>query len=453
MLPSHTLSGQHSEMDASKESVIHPSAIVSKVTRRIVPYIFVCYIFNYLDRFNVSFAALQMSSDLGFSDMVYGLGASMFFIGYVFFEIPSNLIMEKVGARVWIARIMISWGVISTCMMWVNSVASFYSLRFLLGVAEAGFFPGMVLYLTYWIPAAERARAFALFLTSTALAGVIGGPISGALFRMEGLYGLKGWQWLFLLEGIPAVFFGCLTLFYLVDRPDQAKWCSPDERNWLTGVMQRETESKQVSGGWTLRQALTHSKVWRLCWLYFSIVISFYGVAFWLPQVLKSLSGLDNATVATLSALPYLAASIVMVLVANHSDRTAERRWHVAASAFAGALGLLSTIYFLQYQLPWLAFVSLCIATSGIWSTLGPFWSLPTMFLSGTAAAGGIALINSVGNAGGFVGPYVIGYIRQATQSFTNGMLVLAGTLVIAGILALRIETDLTSPQNSDNVQ
>jgi len=220
LLPSHTLSGQHSEMDASKESVIHPSAIVSKVTRRIVPYIFVCYIFNYLDRFNVSFAALQMSSDLGFSDMVYGLGASMFFIGYVFFEIPSNLIMEKVGARVWIARIMISWGVISTCMMWVNSVASFYSLRFLLGVAEAGFFPGMVLYLTYWIPAAERARAFALFLTSTALAGVIGGPISGALFRMEGLYGLKGWQWLFLLEGIPAVFFGCLTLFYLVDRPD-----------------------------------------------------------------------------------------------------------------------------------------------------------------------------------------------------------------------------------------
>ncbi len=412
--------------------------MLSKVTRRIIPYIFLCYIVNYLDRFNISFAALQMSSDLGFSEMVYGLGASMFFLGYVLFEIPSNLIMEKVGARLWIARIMISWGVISTCMMGVKTAAGFYSLRFLLGVAEAGFFPGMILYLSYWIPAAQRGRAFALFLTSTSLAGVFGGPISGALFRMEGLYGLKGWQWLFLLEGLPAIVLGCVTLFYLVDKPDQAKWLTPEQRTWLSHVMQRENEAKQLRHGWTLRLALTHPKVWRLCWLYFSIVISFYGIAFWLPQILKSFSGVDNATAATLSALPYFAASIAMVVVAKHSDRTGERRWHVAGSAFAGASGLALAAYFRQRQSPWFAFLSICIAASGIWSTLGPFWSLSTAFLSGTAAAGGVALINSVGNIGGFVGPYLIGYVRQTTQSFTTGMLVLAATLVIAALLALR---------------
>jgi MFS transporter, ACS family, tartrate transporter len=426
-------------MNASNETIVDSSLIIAKVTRRIVPYIFLCYIVNYLDRFNVSFAALQMSSDLGFSEMVYGLGASMFFVGYVFFEIPSNLIMEKVGARIWIARIMISWGAVSICMMLVRGAPSFYALRFLLGVAEAGFFPGMILYLTYWIPAAERARAFALFLTSTSLAGVIGGPLSGALFRLDGLHGLKGWQWLFLMEGIPAVALGCVTLVYLVDRPGQAKWLSPADREWLSGVMDKENESKRLSHGWTLRQALTHSKVWRLCLLYFSIVISFYGVAFWLPQVVKSFSRLDNTTVASLSALPYVAASIAMVLVAHHSDRTGERRWHVAAPAFAGAFGLGAAVFFLQHQSPWLAFVSICVAASGIWSTLGPFWSLPTAFLSGTAAAGGVALINSVGNIGGFVGPYVVGYVRETTQSFTNGMLILALTLLIAGFLALRV--------------
>ena len=440
----HTFAGKNvvgpTNVNDSNEASTDPSSIVSKVAWRIVPYIFLCYIVNYLDRFNVSFAALQMSSDLGFSEVVYGLGASMFFVGYVIFEIPSNLIMEKVGARVWIARIMISWGVVSTCMMMVTTAMSFYALRFLLGVAEAGFFPGMILYLTYWIPAVQRARAFALFLTSTSLAGVFGGPISGAIFRMEGLYGLKGWQWLFLLEGIPAVLLGCVTLFYLVDRPAQAKWLSAKDREWLSRIMDKENETKQLNHGWTLRQALTHSKIWRLCLLYFSIVISFYGVAFWLPQVVKSLSGLDNTTVATLSALPYVAASIAMVLVANHSDRTGERRWHVAAPAFAGAFGLGSAVYFLQHQSPWLAFLSICVAASGIWSTLGPFWSLPTAFLSGPAAAGGVALINSVGNVGGFVGPTVVGYVRQQTHSFTNGMLVLAATLLVAGFLALRVK-------------
>ncbi len=422
------------------QSSIDPNAVVAKVSRRIVPYIFLCYIINYLDRFNVSFAALEMSSDLGFSEMAYGLGASMFFVGYVFFEIPSNLIMEKVGARVWIARIMITWGLVSTCMLLVRTPSNFYLLRFLLGVAEAGFFPGMILYLTYWIPAVERARAFALFLTSTSLAGVFGGPISGALLKLGGLYGLKGWQWLFLLEGIPAILLGFVTLLYLDDKPEQAKWLLPDEREWLSNIIRKEHETKSVSHRLTLWQALKHPRVWRLCLLYFSIIISFYGIAFWLPQVVKNFSDLSNSTVAVLSALPYLCASLLMVIVANHSDKTAERRWHVAMPALAGSVGLGMAVYFLEQHHPLAAFFAICLAASGIWSTLGPFWSLPTAFLSGTAAAGGVALINSVGNIGGFVGPYVIAYVKQATQSFTNGMLVLAATLLIAAVLALTVK-------------
>ena len=413
--------------------------VVKKVARRIVPYIFICYIINYLDRFNVSFAALEMSGDLGFSEMTYGLGASMFFVGYVFFEIPSNLIMLRVGARIWIARIMMTWGLASTCMIFVKSPFNFYLLRFLLGVAEAGFFPGMILYLTYWIPAGERARAFALFLTSTSLAGVIGGPISGTLFKMGGVYGLKGWQWLFLLEGVPAILLGWVTLFYLVDKPEQANWLSSAERNWLSETIKKEQEDKKLGHSLTLWQALKHPRVWQLCLLYFSVVISFYGVAFWLPQIVKSFSGLSNSAVAMLSAVPYLSASICMVIIANHSDKTGERKWHVALPAFAGCLGLGLAVFFLENHYPLPAFFSLCLAASGIWSTLGPFWSLPTAFLGGTAAAGGVALINSIGNVGGFVGPYIIGYIKQTTQSFTSGMLVLAGTLLIASFLALRV--------------
>ena len=413
--------------------------VVKKVARRIVPYIFICYIINYLDRFNVSFAALEMSGDLGFSEMTYGLGASMFFVGYVFFEIPSNLIMLRVGARIWIARIMMTWGLASTCMIFVKSPFNFYLLRLLLGVAEAGFFPGMILYLTYWIPAGERARAFALFLTSTSLAGVVGGPISGTLFKMGGVYGLKGWQWLFLLEGVPAILLGFVTLFYLVDKPEQANWLSSAERNWLSETIKKEQEDKKLGHSLTLWQALKHPRVWQLCLLYFSVVISFYGVAFWLPQIVKSFSGLSNSAVAMLSAVPYLSASICMVIIANHSDKTRERRWHVALPAFAGCLGLGLAVFFLENHYPLPAFFSLCLAASGIWSTLGPFWSLPTAFLGGTAAAGGVALINSIGNVGGFVGPYIIGYIKQTTQSFTSGMLVLAGTLLIAGFLALRV--------------
>jgi MFS transporter, ACS family, tartrate transporter len=427
---------------------IEPARVMRKVTRRLIPYLFVCYVVNYLDRINVGYAALEMKADLGFSDAVYGLGASMFFVGYVLFEIPSNLIMERVGARLWIARIMISWGALSSCMMFVKTAHGFYLLRFFLGAAEAGFFPGTILYLTHWIPAKERARAVALFLTSTALSGVFGGPLSGALLKLGGAHGLAGWQWLFLLEGVPAVALGLVTLAYLDDRPEQARWLTPEERQWLGEKMRAEQQEKLARHGQTLLTALAHPKVLQLCVLYFSVIIGFYGVVFWLPQILKNFSGLSNAMVGIVSAVPYLIAAIGMVLVGNHSDRTGERGRHVAAAALAGAAGLaLSAV--LQHHSPALAFAALCLAALGIWSTLGPFWSMPTEFLAGSAAAGGIALVNSIGNVGGFVGPYVVGYFKERSGDFADGLFALAAALLIGSGLAFYLASrhDAASPR------
>jgi ACS family tartrate transporter-like MFS transporter len=420
--------------------MIDASAVAAKVTRRLIPYLFLCYVVNYLDRFNISFAALEMKADLGLGDAVYGLGAGMFFAGYVTFEIPSNLILQRVGARWWIARIMITWGALSCCMMFVRTPGSFYTLRFLLGLAEAGFLPGILFYLTHWIPAHDRARVFALFLTSTALAGVVGGPVSAALLKLRGLGGLAGWQWLFLVEGLPAVVLGVTTLLYLPDRISHARWLSAAEQGWLEDTLQAERATMQKAHGLTLWQALTHGRVWRLCLLYFSTIISFYGVAFWLPQIVQSFSGLGNAATSLISTLPYVAASIGMILVARHSDHTGERRRHVALPAFTAAGGLLLGAAVQRH--PTLAFLALCLSATGIWSTLGPFWSIPTAFLSGTAAAGGIALINSVGNVGGFVGPTIMGFLKERTHRFESGLLVLAATLVVAGVLALSLPED-----------
>src|ERR1051325_4455709 len=375
---------------------VDPERVRRKVVRRLIPYLFICYIVNYIDRINVGYAALEMKTDLGFSDAVYGLGASMFFVGYVLFEIPSNLIMERVGARIWIARIMISWGAVSSCMMFVKTPAMFYLLRFLLGVAEAVFFPATILYLPHWVPAKERARAVALFLTSTALSGVIGGPLSGLLMNLGGRGGLAGWQWLFVIEGVPAVILGFVTLAYLSDRPEQARWLGAGEREWLGAAMRAEQEEKRLRHSHTLLTALVDRKVWGLCLLYFTIIISFYGVVFWLPQIVKNFSGMSNLMVGVVSAVPYLIASIAMVLIGNHSDKTGERRRHVAMPALAGSIGLILSAL-LQSHSPLLASLALCLPAPGLWSARGPFWSLPTEFLSGTAAAGGIALINSVG--------------------------------------------------------
>jgi MFS transporter, ACS family, tartrate transporter len=412
-------------------------ATSAKVTRRLIPFMFVLYIVAFLDRVNVGFAALQMNEDLGFSEAVYGLGAGIFFIGYFLFEVPSNLILERIGARVWIARIMITWGTISMAMFLVQGPVSFYVLRFLLGVAEAGFFPGMILYLTYWFPARERAQKVALFMIAVPIAGVIGSPLSGALLTLDGLAGLAGWQILFLAEGLPAVILGFVVFFYLPDGPNDARWLEPEERSWLREALERENRDKVNQGRYTARQALTSGRVWLLCAVYFGIVTSLYGVSLWLPLIIEDFSGLGEFAVGLLGAIPYVAGAVGMVLFARHSDTTGERRWHVAVATVVATTGLVLTG--LVGTVPALEMVALALAALGIYSTLATFWSLPTAFLSGTAAAAGIALINSFGNLGGFVGPYIVGYLSDTTGNFYAGLLLLAALVLVAGLLTLAV--------------
>ena len=405
-----------------------------KVRRRLIPFLFLLYIVAYLDRINVSFAALQMNEDLGFSAAVYGFGAGIFFVSYVLFEVPSNLLLHRIGVRIWIARIMITWGIASSAMMFVQGTASFYTLRFILGAAEAGFFPGIILYLTRWFPAAERARAIALFMTATALAGVIGGPVSGLLLAMDGFGGLRGWQWLFLLEGLPAVILGFAVLAWLPDSPKEATWLAVAERDWLTARLDEEDASKAGSAHATFGPALRSVKLWALAWLYFSIIITFYGVSFWLPQILQSLSGQSDLQVAFLSALPYIVAALGMVLVAKRSDQTGRRAELVALGACVGILGFAAAALVTD---PVASLVALSVAALGIWGTLGPFWAMPPTFLRGAAAAGGIAVINSIGNIGGFAGPYIVGAAREATGNFSAGLWVMAGCLAVGVVIAM----------------
>ncbi len=403
----------------------------------------------YLDRVNVGFASLDMNRDLEFSAAVYGMGSGIFFLSYTLLEVPSNLMLARIGARVWIARIMLTWGVVSTAMIFVGSPISFYVLRFLLGAAEAGFFPGLILYLTHWFPARERARAVALFMTATAIAGVIGAPLSSALLQLDGAWGLRGWQWLFLSEGLPAILLAPVVLAFLTERPAEAKWLTPGEREWLGREM--DTEHADTSHAIvTLRGALTSARLWIVSLPYFAIVIAFYGITFWLPQIVQRSSGLGSATVVLLTAIPYVSAAIGMVLIGSSSDRTGERRWHVAVPCLIGAAGFVLTV--LAPQTPTASLITLSIAAFGIWGTLGPFWTLPTAFLRGSAAAGGIALVNSIGNVGGFVGPFLMGWIREATGSFSAGLLTLAAILVCGAGLVLSIRTGpekIPGPVNS----
>nr|WP_207955921.1 MFS transporter [Rubrobacter marinus] len=409
-----------------------------KATLRLIPLLFVLYIVSFLDRVNVGFAALQMNEDLGFSDAVYGLGAGIFFIGYFVFEVPSNLIMERVGARVWIARIMFTWGAISAAMFLVQGPVSFYVLRFLLGVAEAGFFPGMILYLTYWFPARERARRVAYFMAAIPIAGVIGSPLSGYLLTLDGLLGLAGWQVMFLAEGIPAILLGFVVLYYLPDGPNDARWLEPEEREWMSGALAREDGIKADRGGYTTRQALLNGKVWLLSAVYFGVVTSLYGVSLWLPSSSRISPGSAPWRSACSGRSPTWRGR-------RHGDprptlrqdrRAAPARRHRGVRGGDrldpdGATGS-----------PVVEMAALTIASLGIYGTLATFWSLPTAFLSGTAAAAGIALINSVGNLGGFVGPYAVGALSDATGSFYAGLLLLAAAVFAAGILALVVRHD-----------
>ncbi len=391
-----------SDLETKKEeSSSLEKRTMRRVTLRLIPFMFILYIVAYLDRINVGFAALQMNAELHLSHAVFGLGSGIFFIGYFLFEIPSNLILQRVGARLWIARIMVSWGLISSALMFVSGPKSFYALRFLLGLAEAGFFPGMILYLTYWFPIRYMARNVALFMTATSLAGVIGGPVSGALLEMHGFGGLSGWQWLFLLEGVPAVILGVVVLFYLPERPEKAAWLPQAEKVWLLDQLVTEQQDKGNEAERNLLQALKSGRVWVLCLIYFSLVVAMYGVTLWMPLILSDLSGWRDLGVGLVSLIPYLAAALFMIVMGASSDRTGERRLHISGSLILAALGFILSIFAdsLTGKI-----ICLLIAAAGIWGALGPFWALAGSFLSGTGAAGGIALINSVETSEGSSG-------------------------------------------------
>ena len=410
--------------------------VVRTLTWRLVTFLFLLYIVAYLDRINLGFAALQMQQQLGFTDAVYGFGAGVFFAGYFLFQVPSNLVLERVGARRWIAVLMILWGMISASMALVTSVRSFYALRFLLGAAEAGFFPGVILYLKNWFPARARARTVARFMTAAPLAGVVGGPLSGALLGLHHKAGLAGWQWMFLLEGIPAIVLGAIVWAYLVDRPALAHWLSEEQREWLQQTLLAEANASPESESNPLA-AFRMGRIWILALVYCGVNTVSYGVSMWLPNLIKSLGGMSNFAIGVLSAIPYVAAAITMVFVGLSSDRSGERRWHAAVPAFAGAIaiGLAGGTTSLATAV---ALVS--IAVVGVFSMMGPFWAMPTALLSATTAAAGIAFINSVGNLGGFFGPYVIGLVRTSTGQFRGGLLVVAAALAMSGALVLTIK-------------
>ena len=417
---------------------------IARVTRRLIPFAFLCYVIAYIDRVNVGFAASALQRDLGLSDTQYGIGAGLFFLGYCVFEVPSNLILERVGARRWIARIMIGWGVVSMAMVFITDVTSFYAARIILGVAEAGFFPGIVLYFTYWIPAADRARTGALFMMAAPVAIIVGAPVSAGLLALDGWLGLHGWQWLFLIEGFPAVVLGLFALRVLTDRPRDAAWLPPNERAWLTSTMDAEGVRRAATGHTSLGRSLSSGRVWLLCGVYFLNTVNTYGIFLWLPKMLAEAAGSKGFGISLLTAIPFTAALVAMVLVGRHSDRTGERKKHVAACALTAAAGLLLAVTF-RHNI-WLLVLSFTLSQMGQRSVMSVFWTMPPIFLGGTAAAAGIGLINSVGNLGGAVGPSLMGALRDFTGAYTSGLLVLAAALVVEAIVVLTIRIPPRDP-------
>jgi ACS family tartrate transporter-like MFS transporter len=411
---------------------------IRRVRRRLIPFLALLYFVAYLDRVNVGFAALQMNAALGLSPLDYGRGAGIFFLGYFLFEVPSNLALARIGARIWIARIAIVWGFVSIATLFAAGPRSFSALRFLLGAAEAGFFPGIVFYFTYWFPARERARAVAQFSIASMAAGIVGAPLSGLLLSLRGAGGLDGWQWLFLVEGLPAVVLGVVALWYLDDGPAHARWLPDEERAWLLDALQREHDASTRPQASTVRVGLLDPGVWRLALVLFLIVTSGYGFSFFLPQIVKRLSGGSDLSVGMWTAIPFLVAAVGMITVAAHSDRTGERRLHVAGCAALAAAGLASSSL---TDAPLVALAALAIGAIGLYSATPPFWSLPTAFLRGDGAAAGIGLINSVGNLGGFVGPYLMGWMQGASGDFRLGLRVLAASAICSGLVVLTVRT------------
>jgi ACS family tartrate transporter-like MFS transporter len=407
------------------------TSTIRAISLRLIPFLVLAYFFSYLDRVNLGFAALTMNAELKFSPTIFAWGAGIFFIGYFIFEVPSNLALEKFGASRWIARIMVTWGIISALMALVSGVWSFYALRFLLGVAEAGFFPGIILYLTYWYPAKYRARFLAAFAIAVPVSTVIGAPISGLLLGLDGAMGLKGWQWLFVIEGIPSVVLGVVSWFYLTDRPAMADWLTAEQKAWLSSKLEGEIAAKQAAAHLTLGQALASPKVITLSLIYFGFVGALYGMQFWLPQIVKAF-GFSNAQTGFVTAVPYLFGTVAMVFWARHSDATHERVAHVGLPLLLTAAALAVCGYL---DNPYVTMVALVVAAIGTFCTFALFWTLPTAWLSGSAAAGAIALINSIGNLAGFGGPYLIGWVKQATGSTSTGLLVLAVLPLVGGLL------------------
>ena len=408
----------------------------AKVFWRIVPFLMLCYVVAYLDRVNVGFAKLQMSSELGLSEAAYGVGAGIFFIGYFLFEVPSNVIMNRVGARMLIARIMVTWGIISAAFMFTSSETVFYVLRFLLGVAEAGFFPGIILYLTAWYPADRRARIITTFMSAIPISAIFGNPLSGLLMdSFHGTHGLSGWQWMFLIEAVPAILFGVATFFYLDDTIHDAKWLNDEEKRVLTANIEAENWVKTTSPH-SIAATLTDRRVWLMCLIYFCFVLGQYGLNFWMPSIVKASGVSGNLNIGLISAIPYICTFVVMLALGRSADRLRERRWHLVVPAVVAAGGFVAATIATSTTI---SIVCLSLAAAGAISCAPLFWSLPTAFLAGTGAAAGIAWINSVGNLAGFLGPFLVGYLKDFTGTNSAGMYLLAAALIIGSLAVLTV--------------
>ncbi len=423
------------------------SSALRKVLQQLLPFTMLLFFFSLIDRTNISFAALQMNEDLGFSPTVYGFAAGIFFVGYCLFEVPSNLVLMRVGARRWLARIMLTWGVIVVATAWVSGPQSFYVMRFLLGVAEAGLLPGLFYYLGAWIPASHRGLGLSLLMSTAALSNVIGGPLATGIMELDGWFGLRGWQLVFILEGVPTVLVGIAALVWLPETPRDARWLDSTERDWLETTIARENATKARAGAISLRQGLTDRRVLIATVFSFFLVCCNFGTVFWLPQILKSLGQLTNLQVGRLSVVPFLIGGIGMIFWGRHSDRGHDRRWHLVAS---GVLAMCGYTLAGLASTPTVSFVGLCLATLGIWSMFGVFWAIAADLLAGPAAAAGLAFINSVGTLGGFVAPVLMGYIRDVTGAFKGSLLALAAfaalTALIAPLLFVRPQEPEAAP-------
>jgi D-galactonate transporter len=411
---------------------------MARVARRLVPFLILCYFIAYLDRVNVSFAALEMNKDLGFSASAFGFGAGIFFLAYFVFEVPSNLLLAHFGARRWIARIMFTWGLLSGAMAFVTGETGFYVVRVLLGAAEAGFFPGMIFFLTLWFPSAYRARVIGYFMAAIPLSTVIGSPISGALLGLDGAFGLRGWQWLFIMEAVPALILSVVVLFYLTDKPADAMWLPLDERKWLVDRLAAEERQRVAARHYSVMQALLNPRVLALSLVYFGAVAVNYGLSFFLPQIVKAF-GVSNLQTGFISAIPFVVGVVSIIWWGRRSDARMERRFHTAFPLFVAAAGLIAGAFLDD---PVMKMAAFSVAGFGIFGALPVFWTLPTAFLSGSAAAGGIAIINSIGNLSGFAGPSVMGWVKDRTGSFTDGLVVLGGAALVAMVIVLLLGHD-----------